>query len=307
MSLGAYRCLRGYNTTHHNPKQYFDDIHGVPLSELQLCSETDMSNPQRIGDYARFSGDYDGVVQQPDGSYFAKCDSNNDKWWYAPACRHNVSECIPLFTSGNGWKLQALMQWSTAYGIPSAIGLSLGWSTYVKHVSNFRALFYWWIPDSTFVDMLPSQLVLARHSANEWLMGDKKSGGAGSYVAKMVSRNLQSKAGRVRELLGQLLVFFFLRFESFLLCFLRILIVTWALACAFHRKTWARKVCVQHQLWATRNARSPFGVQEVRVKLQCLMQLDSQQPSQARLRVEERKKIIIDPYISKWIGSKPHC
>ena len=217
---------RGYNTTHHNPKQYFDDIHGVPLSELQLCSDTDMSNPQRIGDYARFSGDYDGVVQQPDGSYFAKCDSNNNKWWYAPACRQNVSECIPLFTSGNGWKLQALMQWSTAYGIPSAIGLSLGWSTYVKHVSSFRALFYWWIPDSTFVDMLPSQLVLARHSANEWLMGDKKSGGAGSYVAKMVSRNLQSKAGRVRELLGQLLVFFFLRFESFLLCFLRILIVT---------------------------------------------------------------------------------
>ena len=94
-----------------------------------------------------------------------------------------------------------MMQWSTAYGIPAAIAVSGGWSLFVKHVQTFRALHYWWVPDSTFIDMLPEQLIFARHSANEWLAGDKKTGGLGSYVSKMVSNNLRSKAGRVREFL----------------------------------------------------------------------------------------------------------
>lgn len=72
---------------------------------------------------------------------------------------------------------------------------------FVKHVQSHRALHYWWVPDATFIDMLPEQLQFARHSANEWLAGDKKTGGQGSYVSKMVSNNLQSKAGRVREFL----------------------------------------------------------------------------------------------------------
>ena len=158
-----------------------------------------MSNPERMGDYARFSGDYDGVENVTEG-WVAKC-ADNRRWWYAPACRNNASTCIPVFTAGNGWKLQAMMQWSTAYGIPAAIAISGGWSNFVKHVQTFRALHYWWVPDSTFIDMLPEQLVFARHSANEWLMGDKKTGGQGSYVSKMVSSDLQSKAGRVREFL----------------------------------------------------------------------------------------------------------
>eukprot|EP00913_Durusdinium_trenchii_P007963 g7469.t1 len=52
--------------------------------------------------------------------------------------------------------------------------------------------------------MLPEQLIFARHSANEWLMGDKKTGGARSYVSKMVSSNLQSKAGKVREFVSKI-------------------------------------------------------------------------------------------------------
>ena len=94
------------------------------------------------------------------------------------------------------------MQWSTAYGMPTAIALSKGYSTWMKHVKNHRALHYWWVPDSTFIDMLPEPLTFARHSATEWLEGDKKSGAKGSYVSKLVSHNLQAKAGRVREFLG---------------------------------------------------------------------------------------------------------
>ncbi|CAK8995297.1 unnamed protein product [Durusdinium trenchii] len=198
----ALDFYKSYNTTHHNPRKYFDSIHDVDLSELEMCNETDMSNPSRIGDYAKYSGDYDGVVSQADGTFVAKCTDN--RWWYAPACRQNSSQCIPLFTSGNGWKLQALMQWSTAYGMPTAIALSKGYSTWMKHVKNHRALHYWWVPDSTFIDMLPEPLTFARHSATEWLEGDKKSGAKGSYVSKLVSHNLQAKAGRVREFVSNM-------------------------------------------------------------------------------------------------------
>eukprot|EP00913_Durusdinium_trenchii_P011497 g10795.t1 len=100
--------------------------------------------------------------------------------------------------------LLAMMQWSTAYGIPAAIAISAGWSLFVKHVQLHRALHYWWVPDATFIDMLPEQLIFARHSPNEWLEGDKKTGGQGSYVSKMVSKNLQWKAGRVREFVSSI-------------------------------------------------------------------------------------------------------
>ena len=183
----------GYNTTYHNPKQYFDSI-SVNISELRLCSETQMSNKEAMSDYAQYSGDYDGVVgTTPEGDgYIAKCPDG--RWWFSPACRHDTSTCIPTFTAGDGWKLQAMMQWATAYGIPAAIGISDGWSNFVSHVQSFRSLHYWWVPDSTFIDMQPAEVVFPRHSALEWAAGDKKTGGSGSYVSKMVSQNLQSKA-----------------------------------------------------------------------------------------------------------------
>eukprot|EP00913_Durusdinium_trenchii_P014829 g13906.t1 len=101
-------------------------------------------------DFVRFSNDYDGMVRQDDGTYVAKCPDGH--WWPAPACRSNHSECIPLFTAGNGWKLQAIMQWTVAYGMPVAVGISSTWGNYVKHSREQRALHYWWVPDSTFID-----------------------------------------------------------------------------------------------------------------------------------------------------------
>ena len=60
------------------------------LSELALCSETDLSDRNQMSDYAKYSGDYDGVVSQPDGTFVAKC--TNDRWWYA----HSFMRHVPL-------------------------------------------------------------------------------------------------------------------------------------------------------------------------------------------------------------------
>ena len=194
---------KSYNTTFHNPKQYFDSISSVNISELQLCNATQMSNTEAMNWYALYSGDYDGVVNNSQGDgYIANCPDG--RLWFSPACRQDTSLCIPTFTAGDGWKLQAMMQWSTAYGIPAAIGISDGWSNFVSHVKSYRSLHYWWVPDSTFIEMQPAEVVFPRHSALEWAAGDKKTGGAGSYVSKMVSQNLQSKASKVQRFVAKI-------------------------------------------------------------------------------------------------------
>lgn len=40
--------------------RYFDSLDAVPTSELKLCNTTDFSNPSRMNNYAKWSGDYEG-------------------------------------------------------------------------------------------------------------------------------------------------------------------------------------------------------------------------------------------------------
>ena len=189
----ALDFYRSYNTSHNEPHKHFDSIDDIPKSELSLCNESDMANAQRMGFYQEFAGDPDGVVDiDGNGTFWAYCP--DDHWWLSPACRHDATKCIPCLTASVGWRLQAMMQWATAYGMPVAIGVIPGWSTYVNRVRQTRVLFYWWVPDSTFIDMKPLQIIFPRHSFSAWARGDKKTGGAGTLVSKVVSSNLVSKA-----------------------------------------------------------------------------------------------------------------
>ncbi|CAK9003674.1 unnamed protein product [Durusdinium trenchii] len=96
------------------------------------------------------------------------------------------------------------MQWSTAYGIPAAIAVSGGWSLWQQHVRTFRALHYWWVPDSTFIDMLPQQVFFPLHNGQEWAAGDQKTAAKSTYISKMVSSNLKFKAGWVRQFVSNI-------------------------------------------------------------------------------------------------------
>ena len=194
---------RSYNVSHHKPQKYFDSIEDIPKSELSLCNASDMANAQRMGFYQEHAGDPDGVVDiDGNGTFWAYCPDNY--WWISPACRHDTSQCIPCLTASVGWRLQAMMQWATAYGMPVAIAIIPGWSTYVNRVRQTRVLFYWWVPDSTFIDMRPLQIIFPRHSFSAWARGDKKTGGAGTLVSKVVSSNLLSKASSVHTFVSKI-------------------------------------------------------------------------------------------------------
>ena len=70
--------------------------------------------------------------------------------------------------------MHALMNWVGVYGFPAALGVSNLWTDFTRHVRELRVLFYWylgctrvqlkprWVPDSTFVDLEPSQVVFPR-------------------------------------------------------------------------------------------------------------------------------------------------
>ena len=45
---------------------------------------------------------------------------------------------IPLITGGNGWRIQALMQWATAYDMPVAVGVAKAWGDYVPGTRSGR-------------------------------------------------------------------------------------------------------------------------------------------------------------------------
>ncbi|CAE7557262.1 unnamed protein product [Symbiodinium natans] len=167
--------------------------------------------------YARWTGDVEGVEVIANGDkfdYIGKC--FDDKWWVSPACRGDPRTCIPVITAGTGWKAQALMHWSTVYGMPTAIGVAQTWGDYVSLVNNHETrpayavsvpllpclgppkkqkntdpsgcvcriltpkviLFYWWVPDATFVLQQPHAITFPLHVAQDILLREKGCDGS---------------------------------------------------------------------------------------------------------------------------------
>ena len=62
------------------------------------------------------TGDIEGIL--PDG--LPKC--QRDYWWFAPACRHSLPNCIPVVMGAVSFFYEA-MQKAAAHGLPWALTL----------------------------------------------------------------------------------------------------------------------------------------------------------------------------------------
>ena len=87
---------------------------------------------------------------------------------------------------------------STVYGFPVAIGIAASWDIFVSNVMNTRSLFYWWMPDATFLQLDPSYIVLPPHSPIEWSQGNLRTAGSQNYITKLVSPEVRASAPSVR-------------------------------------------------------------------------------------------------------------
>ena len=65
----------------------------------------------------RWTGDADGVIETPSG-YIAKCSKElpmAGRFWLAPACREDPSQCIPVMTAWNTMHLSPVMSIISTY------------------------------------------------------------------------------------------------------------------------------------------------------------------------------------------------
>ena len=197
----ALDFYKNYNITFHSPKGYFGHVNDLNPEDFFLCDVADLEfrNAQRMSDYVRYTGDLDGVTRLENGNYVARCPDN--RFWLAPSCRQNSSNCIPLLAAGNGWIVDAMMQWSTVYGFPVAVGIAASWDLFVANVVRTQSLFYWWMPDATFLHLDPSYIVLPPHSPLEWSQGNLRTAGSQNYISKLVSPEIRAFAPSVRVFL----------------------------------------------------------------------------------------------------------
>ena len=117
---------------------------------------------------------------------------------------------------------------ATHHGIPLAIGISRSSELYVRHVSQFRSLFIWWLPDTTLREALwgvfqkfglwsgglgltlsplkvsPLAVRLPVHDVREWAVGNKRTAAAGSAVRKLVSADLRVRAPRAQRFFARM-------------------------------------------------------------------------------------------------------
>ncbi|CAE7677752.1 unnamed protein product, partial [Symbiodinium sp. CCMP2456] len=199
-SLDFYRS---YNMSHYRAAQHFDQLSDLPAQDLFQCDEAGViwTDPSYMADYARWSGDLAGLVEVG-GGYRAYCPDG--RFWIAPACRHNTSECIPIISSQWGWMVDAFMAWSTAYGLPTAIAIARDIPEWVASFQNFRILAYWYRPDASLAPWSPRPIKFPRHRASEWAEGNKRTEGLGTYIGKLVSRGLSSQASKVHKLIQKM-------------------------------------------------------------------------------------------------------
>jgi len=145
----------------------------IPDSDLKACSSLPkLSDAATIGSYTRVTGDTAGI----DGARF-KC-WNNDRWFVAPACRDDISKCIPLITGGDGWLIESLLQQVTFYNWPVAVAVADTNQKYRDIVIGKNVMFYWWFPDDSFAeiqDIWRGKVKVDVHSIAEWLDNQETS------------------------------------------------------------------------------------------------------------------------------------
>ncbi|CAE7822465.1 unnamed protein product, partial [Symbiodinium sp. CCMP2456] len=199
----ALDYYKSYNTSLHDPARFFSKVSELDTAAFAPCnsSEHEFTNDVQMRFYREWTGDEEGVRETAAG-FMANC--ADGYFWPSPACRHNISDCIPLLAAGFGWNVYVFMQWSTFFAMPTAIGIPKGEEQRRSLVENFRTLFHWWSPDAAFLHLDASQVVFPRHKRREWEMGLYRTGYPENNIVKLAAGQLAAMAPRVYQFLENL-------------------------------------------------------------------------------------------------------
>lgn len=191
-----------YNSSVHNPARYFDQVNVSNeslTSRLKPCNETRLMSRSLMTAYFQATGDSEGV-DTLDGVVTGRC--FEDFYWYAPACRglSTATTCLMFFTGGDGWNMEEGMHKAAAWNMPLVIGVAKTDQDYAALPFEVSSIFYWWVPDATFLALKPMEITFPGHDLTSWRRGDQRSAAKQISVDKYVSHDLRHLAPRVVQL-----------------------------------------------------------------------------------------------------------
>eukprot|EP00927_Polykrikos_kofoidii_P071478 TRINITY_DN67739_c0_g1_i1.p1 TRINITY_DN67739_c0_g1~~TRINITY_DN67739_c0_g1_i1.p1 ORF type:complete len:1367 (+),score=108.22 TRINITY_DN67739_c0_g1_i1:380-4102(+) len=138
-----------------NAVTYFHKVHDVQPSTLLFCKDiANLHAQQLLETYVKKTKDRDGVMVLGDGTRHASC--WNDHWFVAPACRDNLSDCVPVISGGAGWGLHQAMLGAAFHHLPFAFAVAINYTSYIDLPHKHDVLFYWWETDVTMIDLSPT-------------------------------------------------------------------------------------------------------------------------------------------------------
>lgn len=195
----ALEHYRSWNFSWNEPSKYFSPLSEFNRSFLKPCNATRFMSSGPMKQFFEISGDAGGVVvNSTDGTYSGKCPDGY--FWMPQSCRNDPSKCVAYITGGQGWGLEEMMQKSTFWNMPIATAVAADWAQYTKLPLRHNCTFFWWIPDPTFLELAPMDMIFPPYDERAQRAGDRRSGVTGSPIDKIVSQDLAILGPSVEDL-----------------------------------------------------------------------------------------------------------
>lgn len=193
---------RTYDATSKNvAARYFssyDDvlknIAGREDEVLLACSKDEALISSSFGkakNYKRHMADPGGTFLV-DGVEQFKCSGPGAAVWYSPACRSNISNCIPVVSHrGYGLTGSGLAQKYVSSNMPVAV-INFQGSYANSVVKASDVLFYSWMPDAGYSSVDPVKVVFPSHRPLEWANGLTTSDQIQDVILKMARKSFEA-------------------------------------------------------------------------------------------------------------------
>lgn len=187
LSLDFYRS---YNLAFFDPSQYTAKVSEVDLALLKGCDSIELGYPGIADLYLKITGDDEGVLEAPSGKTLS-CWQN--KWWLAPACRSDMSKCVPVIMPFTGWGMPEMMQQAFWHGMPLAFASAID-VEFASLNRELQSLLYTWVPDTAFILDSPSPVIFPDHSREQYAEKVYKTMNSKVVLSKWASHGLQTAA-----------------------------------------------------------------------------------------------------------------
>ena len=93
------------------------------------------------------------------------------------------------------------MQKATAFQMPMAVTTAKDYTAFTQLPLQLKSLFYWWVPDPTFLGLEPLELMFPPYDRQAWLAGDKRTASTTTSIDIIVSQDLQTLAPNAKNFL----------------------------------------------------------------------------------------------------------